>query len=296
MKKKSRYNAKKKFYGFMFILPWLIGFIMFFLVPFAQSCLYAFQSLESTNEGLKGTWIGLTNFRNAIFRDTDFIVECVNSLKDLITIPLIIVYSICFALLLKGEYPGRTLMRAIAFLPVIIGSGVLMDIMKTDIFAKGITGSNEAVYLFSSNGLSGIFNAMGLPESIINFINNVISKIFDLTWKSGVQILLFLAGLHNIPSYTYEAADIEGANAIEKFFKITLPLLTPMIILNVVYSVIDLFSDFGNRIIQMIYNTAFTNVQFGYSSAMAILYFLMITVVLGIVFLALNRFVISQDN
>lgn len=293
---KLPYTTKKKIYGFLFVLPWFIGFIAFFLIPFTQSCLYAFQNLEATKDGLQGSWVGLENFRYAIFRDTNFVIECVTSLKNLVTIPLIIVYSICFALLLKGEYPGRTLMRAIAFLPVIIGSGVLMDIMKTDIFAKGVTGSNEAVYLFSSNGLSGLFSAMGLPEGIINFINNVISKIFDLTWKSGVQILLFLAGLHNIPSYAYEAADIEGANAIEKFFKITLPLLTPMIILNVVYSVIDMFSDFGNSIIQMIYNTAFTNVQFGYASALSILYFLMITVVLIIVYLVLNRFVIKQED
>ncbi|MCR4779254.1 MAG: sugar ABC transporter permease [Lachnospiraceae bacterium] len=293
---KIPYYTKKKIYGFMFVLPWLIGFIAFFLVPFAESCIYAFQNLETTKEGLKGSFTGFSNFRYAIFRDTDFIVECVSSLKNLVTIPLIIVYSICFALLLKGEYPGRTLMRAVAFLPVIIGSGVLMDIMKTDIFSKGvISGGNETVVLFSSNGLSGLFQAMGLPERIIAFINTVISKIFDLTWKSGVQILLFLAGLHNIPSYAYEAADIEGANAIEKFFKITLPLLTPMIILNVVYSVIDMFSDFGNTIIRMIYDTAFVNVKFGYASALSILYFLMIAVVLVIVYLVLNRFVIKSE-
>ena len=296
MKRKSHYYTKKKLYGFLFVLPWFIGFIMFFMVPFCQSFMYAFQNLESTKDGLVSTWIGMENFRLAIFRDTDFIVECVNSLKNLITIPLIIVYSLCFALLLKDDYPGRTLMRAIAFLPVIIGSGVLMDIMKTDIFAKGVGSAGESVYLFSSNGLTGLFDAMGLPEGFITFINTAISKIFDLTWKSGVQILLFLAGLHNIPSYAYEAAEIEGANSLEKCFKITIPLLTPMIILNVVYSVIDLFSDFGNSIIQMIYNTAFTNVNFGYASAMAIIYFLMVSVVLGITYLILSHFKVNPED
>ncbi len=295
MKKKIPYTTKKKIYGFLFITPWLLGFLLFFIVPFIQSCLYSFQDLKTTDKGMVGTWVGTYNFSYALFRDTDFLVQCANSLKDLITVPLILVYSICFALLLKKEYPGRTTMRAIAFLPVIIGSGVLMDIMKQDVFSSGVKGA-ETVYLFSGGGLTGLFSSMGLPMNVISFVNNVISRIFDLTWKSGVQILLFLAGLHNIPEYVYEAADLEGANALEQFFKITLPMLTPMILLNVVYSVIDIFSDFGNQIIQMIYNTAFSNVRFGYSSALSILYFIMIAVVLVIVYLAMRRFIVKPEE
>lgn len=295
MKKRIPYYQKKKIYGFLFITPWLMGFLLFFAVPFVQSCLYAFQNLTSTPEGMTGEWIGTYNFSYALFRDTDFLIQCANSLKDLVTVPLILVYSICFALLLKKEYVGRTTMRAIAFLPVIIGSGVLMDIMKTDVFSSGVKGAETAV-LFSGGGLSGLFAAMGLSQEMIGFINNVIGRIFDLTWRSGVQILLFLAGLHNIPSYVYEAAEIEGANALEQFFKITLPMLTPMILLNIVYSVIDIFSDFGNTIIRMIYNMAFTNVRFGYSSALSILYFMMIVAVLIVVYLVLKRFIVHPED
>ena len=295
MRKKLPYSTKKKIYGFLFITPWLLGFLLFFAVPFFQSCLYGFQDLKTSAEGMIGTWVGLDNFSYALFRDTEFLIQCAGSLRDLVTVPLILVYSICFALLLKKDYPGRTLMRAIAFLPVIIGSGVLMDIMKSDVFASSVSGA-ETTYLFSSSGLTGFFQSMGLPVEIINFINEVISKIFDLTWRSGVQILLFLAGLHNIPSYVYEAADIEGANALEQFFKITLPMLTPMILLNVVYSVIDIFADYGNAIIQMIYNMAFSNVRFGYSSALSILYFIMVAVVLVILFLVMKRFIVHAEE
>ena len=294
--KKIPYYRKKMIYGFLFITPWLIGFLLFFLTPFLQSCSYAFQTLKATPEGMVGEFIGLENFRFALFRDTDFLVQCANSLKDLITVPLILVYSICFALLLKKEYPGRTLMRAIAFLPVIIGSGVLMDILKNDVFATGVANSSETVVIFSSAGMSGFFSSMGLPENIVNLINELISKIFDLTWRSGVQILLFLAGLHNIPDYVYEAAEIEGANALQVFFKITLPMLTPMILLNIVYSVIDLFSDFGNSIIQMIYKTAFESVRFGYSSALAILYFILIGIVLVLVYAMMNKIIVRPEN
>lgn len=295
MHKKLAYHTKRKIYGFLFITPWLLGFLLFFAVPFVQSCLYGFQDLITTADGMEGTWVGLSNFSYALFRDTEFLVQCAGSLKDLVTVPLILVYSICFALLLKKEYPGRTLMRAIAFLPVIIGSGVLMDILKTDVFSTSMN-TAETTYLFSSSGLTGFFQSMGLPVGMINFINDVISKIFDLTWRSGVQILLFLAGLHNIPSYVYEAADIEGANALEQFFKITLPMLTPMILLNVVYSVIDIFADYGNSIIQMIYNMAFSNVRFGYSSALSILYFIMVAVVLIILYLVMKRFIVHPED
>lgn len=295
MRKRIPYYQKKKIYGFLFITPWLLGFLLFFAVPFVQSCLYAFQELTPAPEGLTGEWVGMFNFSYALFRDTDFLVQCANSLKDLVTVPLILVYSICFALLLKKEYVGRSTMRAIAFLPVIIGSGVLMDILKTDVFSTGVKGA-ETASLFSGGGLTNLFVAMGLSTDVIIFINNVISKIFDLTWRSGVQILLFLAGLHNIPAYVYEAADIEGANALEQFFKITLPMLTPMILLNIVYSVIDIFSDFGNSIIRMIYNMAFSNQRFGYSSALSILYFLMIIVVLVVVYLLLKRFIVHPEE
>ena len=294
--KPMTYRQKKMLYGFLFITPWLVGFVLFFLTPFLRSCKYAFQNLTTTPTGMVGQWVGLENFRFALFRDTDFLVQCANSLKDLITVPLILVYSICFALLLKKDYPGRTLMRAIAFLPVIIGSGVLMEIMKEDVFATGVSNSSESVMIFSSAGLSGLFSSMGLPENVINLINQLISKIFDLTWRSGVQILLFLAGLHNIPDYVYEAAEIEGANALQQFFKITLPLLTPMILLNIVYSVIDIFSNFGNTIIQMIYNTAFSSVRFGYSSALSILYFLMVGVVLILVYLLMRRIIVRPED
>lgn len=296
VKKKLPYSTRKKIYGFMFILPWFLGFLLFFAVPFGESIQYSFEKLESTPKGFTSSFIGLRNYNYALFKDTDFIIQCVNSLKDLIRIPLIIVYSLCFALLLKGKFAGRGLMRAIAFLPVIIGSGVLMQILREDVFSQGIKGSSNSIYLFTSGGLNSLFLSMGLNQGILNFINQIINVIFDLTWLSGVQILLFLSGLHNIPDYVYEASSLEGARAFEQFFKITLPMLTPMILLNIIFSIIDMFSDYGNRIIQMIYSMAFEQVRLGYSSALAMLYFIMVSVVLIIVFLLLNRYIVKQDN
>lgn len=289
------YTKRKQVYGIMFILPWLIGFLLFFIQPFVESVTYAFQTLETTPEGFVGTYIGWDNFKYAIFEDPVFIRECLNAITDLVQVPLILVYSLCFALLLKGNYKGRGVMRAIAFLPVIIGSGVIMQILKEDVFSQGVKGG-QSTYLFSQGGLEGIFVAMGLNQGLINFINNIISQVFDLTWRSGVQIMLFLAGLHSIPDYTYEASSLEGANKLEQFFKITVPLLTPFILLNTIYTIIDSFSDYGNTIIQMIYSTAFNQVRLGYSSALSIMYFLINLIVLGLVYFFIRKKIISWDD
>ncbi len=289
------YEKKKKIYGLMFVLPWLIGFILFFAIPFKDSIQYSFSKLEASPDGFRITFIGLTNYKYALFNDPNFIVEAVNSLKDLIKIPLIIVYSLCFALLLKGEFKGRGLVRAIAFLPVIIGSGVLMQILREDVFSQGIKGSSTT-YLFSSGGLDSLFISMGLSQGILNFINQIVNAIFDLTWSSGVQILLFLSGLHNIPEYVYEASSIEGARSFEQFFKITLPMLTPMLLLNIIYSIIDMFSDYGNKIVRMIYSAAFDDVKLGYASALSIIYFTMVIIVLSLVYMFLKKHIIVEDN
>lgn len=291
------YTRKKQLYGFLFVLPWIIGFIVFFAGPLLTSFKFSFQNLEMTPVGLNGTFIGLDNFRYAIFKDPEFIRKAADSFVNILYgVPLILVYSLFVSVLLKNNFKGRGLMRAISFLPVIIASGVLMEILKEDVFSQGMRGNVQSVYLFGGGGINGILTELGLGPKLIDVINNVISRIFDLTWRSGVQVLLFLAGLHAVPGHLYEASSIEGARAWEQFWKITLPMLTPMMLLNVVYTIIDTFTDYGNAVVLMIYNTAFSQVRFGYSSALAWLYCLGIAIFLGIVYALLKkRIVYLQD-
>jgi ABC-type sugar transport system permease subunit len=289
------YERKKKIYGLIFVMPWIIGFVLFFLGPMIQSITYSFQKVDMTPNGFKGTFIGFENFRYGLFNDPTFIRECVNSVSSLIQVPLILVYSLFVAVLLKDNFRGRGLMRAIAFLPVIIASGVLMQIMKEDVFSHGVR-EGSSVYLFSGGGLQGILSGLGLGQGVINFTNQIISKTFDITWRSGVQIMLFLAGLHTIPDYLYEASGLEGARAWEQFWKVTLPMLTPMILLNIIYSVIDTFTDYGNTIIRLLYETAFEQVKFGYSSALSLMYFVLVSAILGIVYLFIKRNIVYLED
>ncbi|WP_123041816.1 carbohydrate ABC transporter permease [Cohnella candidum] len=291
------YPKKKQLYGLLFILPWAIGFVLFFAGPLVTSLKYAFHNMEMTPAGLKGKFIGWENFRYAIFKDPEFIREAANSFVNILyAVPLILVYALFVAVLLKNNFRGRGFMRAVAFLPVIIASGVLMDILKEDVFSQGMRGGVDSVYLFGGGGIEGVLTELGFGPKLIEVFNNVIARIFDLTWRSGVQVLLFLAGLHAISGDLYEASSVEGARPWEQFWKITLPMLTPIMLLNIVYTIIDTFTDYGNGVILMIYDTAFSQVRFGYSSALSWLYCLAIGLFLGIVYLLLRkRIVHSQD-
>ncbi len=289
------YQTKKKWYGFTFVLPWLIGCLLFFVSPLISTFQYAFQSLQASPTGFTATPVGWANFETLFFKDADFLPALTTSLTELIQVPLILVYSLFFAVLIKDEFPGRTFMRAVAFMPVIIGSGVLMQILKEDVFSSGVRGGSANTYLFNAGSIAELMGSMGLPQGITNFVNDIINRVFDLTWRSGVQIMLFLAGLHSVPDHLYEASSLEGAGSFAQFWKITLPMLTPMILLNTIYSVVDMMNDYSNGIIQRMYSTMFELIKFGYASAMSVVYFIVIMAVLGVVALLLSRFIIYQE-
>lgn len=291
------YTKKKQLYGFLFVLPWVLGFILFFAGPLLTSLKYSFHNMELTADGLKGTYVGWENFNYAIFKDPAFIREAVNSFVNMFYgVPLILVYSLFVAVLLKNKFRGRGFMRAISFLPVIIASGVLMQILKEDVFSEGMRGGVESVYLFGGAGINNVLNELGFGPQLIEVFNNVIARIFDLTWRSGVQVLLFLAGLHAIPGDLYEASSVEGARPWEQFWKITLPMLMPIMLLNVIYTIIDTFTDYGNGVILMIYNTAFSQVRFGYSSALSWLYCLAIALFLGAAYMLLKKQIVNLQD
>ena len=152
--KRMGYETKRKWYGFSFILPWLIGCTLFFILPLIQTFGYAFQSLQASPTGFTATDVGWLNFENLFFKDADFLPALVTSLGELVQVPLILVYSLFFAVLIKDKFPGRTFMRAVAFMPVIIGSGVLMQILKEDVFSSGVRGGSANTYLFNAGSRS----------------------------------------------------------------------------------------------------------------------------------------------
>lgn len=289
------YESKKKIAGFLFILPWAIGFVFLFLRPIISSILYSVTD-ATVAQNMKGEFIGLKNYIEAFTNDANFVQYLTAELTGFFTnIPLILCFSLFMAVILNQKFRGRTIMRAIFFIPVICGSGVILQIMSGDAMSQSVINGDRSSMLFQSTALNEILLDMGLSSDLVNTMTDIVSNIFNLTWKSGLQIVLFIAGLNAIPGHLYEAAHVEGATSWEAFWKITLPMVSPFIILNLTYTVIDNFTDYSNQVMTYILGFG-KRLEFSYSSTLSWIYFLIIAVVVAVVYLIINRRITYVEN
>ena len=280
-------EIKIKRKAWFFLAPWLLGLIYFFLIPFIKSVMYSFNTVKIGDLGLEFTSVGLGNYRYMLFEDASFfrtIVEAVQSLAA--SVPSILIFALFVALILNQKFKGRLLARSIFFMPVIVASGMVIVIIQQDVFAQ--TGMKADTTIFQTGAISEILYRLEFSNKLITQFTTATSQVFDLTWKSGVQILLFLSALQSIPPAYYEAASVEGANAWESFWKITFPVLTPTCLLVTVYTIIDSFTDFANPVMSQIISK-FNELKYGFASASAMVYFVVIIVILGAVVGLLSR-------
>ena len=269
-------------WGYLFIAPWIAGVCVFFLWAMVQSLQFAFHRVELSNGVLlhpleNGVF---DNFVKVFTTDVNFPTILANFGVGLVLqLPVIIAFSLIIALLLNSRIRCRGLFRLIFFLPVIIATGPVMSQLS----AQGVS----SVPMVSQNALLGVLE--GLPEFIYEPINNLFSSLILILWNSGIQILIFLAGLQKVPRAMYEAAKIDGASSWETFWKITLPSVKSLILLNSIYTVVTLATGGSNEIIELIYTATYTATQ-GYSYAMAMswIYTAVVAVILVIVFLLLK--------
>ncbi|SFC55389.1 carbohydrate ABC transporter permease [Ruminococcus albus] len=287
------YEKRKGLYGYGFIGLWALGTIYFFIAPLIMSLIYSFNETAVEVGGMKMKWIGMKNYVNAFRKDQEYTLALVDMLKNTaLRTPLIIIFSIFIALVLNQKFKGRTFARAVFFLPVIIATGPVMDIINGNMSTGGYSGGSEQFStMFEANLVDQLLNFLGIyniSDKLSNIINSLTTDIFNLVWNSGIQILLILAALQGISPASKEAAQMEGATSWEFFWKITLPTISPMILASVVYTVVDSFVDPGNKVMTIVLNKS-TNWQHGYSAAMAWAYFLIIGICLGIIVAILNK-------
>ena len=263
---------KTQKYGYMFVMPWIIGFFVFTAYPFFYSLYLSFFSVLITAEGLDNTWIGISNFRDALSIDLNFIREIgAFSIRSIVSIPLIVIIALVIALILNRPLRGRGFFRTIFFLPVIILSGPVIHRL-TDIGATSIDLSGYTFYLWLLMNSSNIF---------IGALLFVLDRIIILLWFSGVQILVFIAGLQKIDRQSVEAAWVDGANGWEIFWKITLPALSSIILVNLVFTTVIYAQSVLNPVIDHIRDNMFRiGTGFGYSAALSWIYFIVITLIL----------------
>jgi ABC-type sugar transport system permease subunit len=277
---KSAAQRRKARAGVLFLIPWMVGTLFFFIIPFLTGFAYSVSNIRVTNQGFVLKYIGLKYFIRFFTEDGVFIRNLTESVVGILPKAFFILsFSILIATILKQKFVGRTLLRAIFFFPVVISAGVVIVILKEQVMTTGTEISNMAPsYIFQAPSMTELFLKLGLPQSILDKLTPLINQMFDLTWKSGVQILLMLAAINHIPSSSYEAADIEGATEWERFWKITFPMITPTLIVAAIYTIVDSFTDYSNPIIRMISNY-YSQGQYTESSAVGISYFFGIFIV-----------------
>lgn len=301
--KKMTLTKRKARTGFMFCLPFLIGFFCFILGPVIQSIVYAFSSFKIEANGAVKNFVGWDNFYRAFVVDLDYIPTLRSNLLGLpLQLLFIIIFSFFIANVLNQKFRGRTIARAIFFLPVIITSGVLYQLQTGNSLlgvANSVLNSTPDVYtdaLNLSESLGDIiYSYFQFSPKFLEYIEIAVSQIYYITISSGVQILIFLAGLQTISPSIYEAASIEGATGWESFWKITFPMMSPMILVCSIYSIIDILGGPSNSIVSRCFSLAFPGMDFGFSLAMMWFYLIIVFVILGIIGGLISRLVYYEN-
>lgn len=283
--------------GWAFVLPFVIGFIFLFAKPVAQSLMYSFNDVSVGQEGLVFEPIGWENFNTMFTGDAAFIKALWKLVTEAAVKILVIMFiSMFLAILLNEKFAGRLLFRAIMFLPVIFAADQVLSIFSSLGGSDEMKDTSSSFFVMSgeaSGFVKEIIGSFGPLSSVIEKFTAYATQLFNLLWSSGIQIILFIIGLQTIPAYLYEVADMEGATKWETFWKITFPLLTPSILLCLVYTMIDYFNASTNSIVRMINTYMLGN--FDYACAMSWFYSIAIFILVGIVNAVLSRRVISMD-
>lgn len=288
-------QAKKARVGWLFVAPFIFGFFLIYIPIIFGSLKHSFNEIDIlSGGGYELVWVGFKNYATAL-GDKAFMETLANGIVGLIIdIPTILLFSLFIAILLNQKMPGRTAFRAIFFIPVLLTTGLIASIDSGNLIAQnmgsssgidtGASAESGAASIVSATDMQSLFSGMIVGKELATYVADMVNKIFDIVNRSGVQMLIFLAGLQGISPSIYESCEIEGASAWETFWKITLPMISPMILVNAVYTVIDSFTSGDNKVmtyINNLYNQAGdSNVI---SSAMAWMYFLLVILIVAAV-------------
>ena len=239
-------------------------------------------------------WAGLAKYDFVLNADPNYTSYLKDTLVETLwKTPLVLIFSLFIAVILNQEFRGRTLSRAIFFLPVIIATGPVYKIISGDMSSTGNTGAAQFSTMFSTDLVGQLLQFLGIygiSDKMSTLISTVADNIFGIVWASGIQILLFLGALQNIPPSAKEAAQIEGATSWEFFWKITLPYVSPFILANLIFTVIDSFTSPTNTVMGRILAMK-EEWKFGEASAMAWIYFMIVLAAIGLVTFIVNKFI-----
>ena len=291
-KKSGGIERIKKRYGIYFTLPWMFGLAVFVVKPLITSLYYAFADVKMGPMGLEATFVGLKHLKKLFLEDPDYVNSLFASVGNLVTsVPIIMVLSLCLALILNQKFHGRTLARAVFFLPVIISTSAVNTVLNTANMQGGLAavtaGSSAIGQYMDVINFNDLLTRLALPDALNNVLSSYLNNTINLIWSCGVQILLFVAGLQTIPEQLYEAGKVEGVTKWEEFWFVTLPSLGRVFLLVLFYTMIELFLDKGAVVQSAI--TSIKAQKFQTASAIIWPYFVLVGLVVGIVALIYSK-------
>lgn len=298
-------DRKKAMAGWWFVLPFVLGFALLYAPMIFDSIRFSFNEISTTlGGGYTLDFVGWQNYSDALFGDAEYVRILIASIRQLVLdIPAIVIFSLFMAVVLNQKMVGRAAFRAIFFIPVILTTGIIDSIdqgnaMMSYMGSGGIDTGNDlggsSGDIISSLDVTKMLGSMQVGTELVTYVVSVVNNIFNIVNRSGVQMLIFLAGLQSISPSIYESCTMEGASAWETFWKITFPMISPMILVNAIYTVIDSFTAKSNSVmkyIEHVYELPKGNVL---SSAMSWMYFLVVLLIIALVAGIMSMYVFYQ--
>ncbi|KAB1439606.1 carbohydrate ABC transporter permease [Candidatus Galacturonibacter soehngenii] len=291
-KKYKGLQRRKAISGYLFIMPFIIGFLTFMVKPFFQSLYMSFCKVEISSGGFHMLFDGLTNYIRAFTIDTEYnrlLTEDIG--KMTYTALAIMVFSFFVAMILNQKFKGRAFVRAIFFLPVILSSGVILGIEYDNSLLASVQDAIQGSMGNSSitSIIQKILTTSGMASGALKKVFEIVDGVYDVAIASGIQIIIFLSGLQTISKNMYEAAEIEGCTGWESLWKITFPMISPLFLVNWVYTIVDFCMRSDNQVMEKISNTMIVDLNYGFASAMAWVYFGIVIAIIGISSLIISK-------
>ena len=282
--------------GYLFILPFIIGFLAFLFFPILESLRMVFSevNIDTVRHRFSMGFIGLENIKRVFFIDPEFNRMLLEELgRMFLIVPAVIIFSLFIALILNQEFSARGFVRAVFFLPVILSSGIMIGLETNNTLLNSMAEIIKHSNVMKSS-ITGVLEDIligegGYVSDFMEYIFRIVNQIYSIAMASGIQIIIFLSALQTIPPSMFEAAKIEGATSWECFWKITFPMVSSLILVNIIYSVVDYFIRTDNRVMEKINQTFMRRMEFGFSTAMAWVYFLAVIIVIGVSIKLISR-------
>ena len=305
-RRRASLDARKARNGYVFVAPFLIGVVLIYIPILLDSIWFSFNKLNNNHfvDGVKVPIfesVGLEYYKEALLRTPDFVTALLQGLQELVfEVPAVIIFSLFIAVVLNQKMLGRAVFRAIFFIPVIISTGLMETLIHADMMSDqmegGIndgSGSNNSTEIISVLDVQKLFGEMKVGGELVTYVVEIVNDVYNIINYSGVQMLIFLAGLQSISPSIYEASQIEGATGWETFWKITFPMISPMILVNSVYTVINAFTRTTNPAMSYI-DGFFSSAAEHKATAMSWIYFIVVILIIAVVTGIVSTFLFYQ--